>query len=155
MAVKSTVTGVAQKRQFRLRIEGFNAALFTKCDIPAYEIEKVSFSAAGNIHDQNFAGRVKFGDITAEKGMVVDGADMNVWNWLKQAANAESNELGLPSAYKKTVELERLDRRGEVLERWIPNGAWCQKGEGDAFEGGSSDAMIEKMTIVYDYAQKS
>ena len=155
MAVKPTVSGVAQKWQFRLRIEGFDAALFTKCDMPSCEIEKMSFSSAGSIHDQNFAGRVKFNDITAEKGLVVDGVDLSVWKWLKQAANAETNELGKASSYKKTVELERLDRRGEVLERWILNGAWCQKVEGDGFEAGSSDALIEKMTIVYDYAQKS
>lgn len=69
-----------------------------------------------------------------------------------EAADGPNNELG--SAYTKQVELERLDRRGNVIDRFILHEAWCKKIEYDDFGDGSSDANMEKLTICYTYYER-
>ena len=41
--------------------------------------------------------------------------------------------MNFGSAYTKQVELERLDRRGNVIDRFILHEAWCKKIEYDDF----------------------
>lgn len=150
MADKPNVQGWQQKWQYRVKIDGFDAAYFSKGDIPSAEIEQSTFSPAGRIHDQKMPGRIKYSDITLEKGIKV-GNDMTAEDWMRAAANPETNELGSPLSFQKTVEIERLDRRMKVIDRYTLYKAWCCKIEGDGFDDTSSDPAIEKLTICYDY----
>ena len=150
MADKPTVQGWQQKWQYRVKIDGFDAAYFRKGDIPNGEIEQSTFSPIGRVHDQKLPGRIKFSDITLEKGIKV-GNDMAAEDWMRAAVNAEKNELGSPLEFQKTIEIERLDRRGKVIDRYTVYKAWCCKIEGDGWDGESSDPAIEKITICYDY----
>ena len=150
MGDKPTVQGWQQKWQYRVKIDGFDAAYFSKGDLPSSEIEQSTFSPIGRIHDQKLPGRIKYSDITLEKGIRA-GNDMTAEDWLQSAANPETNELGTPLSFQKTVEIERLDRRGKVIDRYTLYKAWCCKIEGDGFDGESSDVAIEKLTICYDY----
>jgi T4-like virus tail tube protein gp19. len=57
-----------QNWQFAIEVNGFDVALFHKGQEPKTEFEEVAFAPAGSMFDQKVAGRVKFEDITLEKG---------------------------------------------------------------------------------------
>jgi len=59
-----------QNWQFAIEVNGFDVALFKKGQEPKTEFEEVAFAPAGSMFDQKVAGRVKFEDITLEKGML-------------------------------------------------------------------------------------
>ena len=59
-------------------------ALFRKGTEPKTEFEEVAFTPAGSMFDQKVAGRVKFDDVTLEKGVLQDGSDQAALDWVKQ-----------------------------------------------------------------------
>ncbi len=63
-----------QNWQFAIEVNGFDVALFKKGQEPKTEFEEVAFAPAGSMFDQKVAGRMKFEDITLEKGVLADGA---------------------------------------------------------------------------------
>ena len=73
-----------QNWQFAIEVNGFDVALFRKGQEPKTEFEEVAFAPAGSMFDQKVAGRVKFEDITLEKGVLQDGSDEAARDWIKK-----------------------------------------------------------------------
>lgn len=140
-----------QKWQFAIEVNGFNLALFSKGQEPKTEFEEVAFAPAGSMFDQKVAGRMKFEDITLEKGIRADGSDEAARTWVKQQANANYGVGALPQEYMRDIDIVRYDRTGMETRRWTLHGAWVKSLEYDELEGGSSDNTIEKISICYQY----
>ncbi len=140
-----------QNWQFAIEINGFDVALFRKGQEPKTEFEEVAFAPAGSMFDQKVAGRMKFEDITLEKGVLTDGSDEAARDWVKRQADANYNVGALPEAYMRDIDIVRYDRAGHETRRWRLHGAWIKSLEYDELEGGSSDNTIEKVTICYNY----
>lgn len=144
MPIGTTVKPVLQSWQFRIEINGFDAALFTKGQEPQTEFEEVKFSPAGAINDEKQAGRVTFPDLTFEFGQVAGGADQAAVDWMNAQVNATD-----PSAYMRDVNVVRTDRNGGEVRRFTLKGAWIKKLEYGEKEGGKSDPAISKLTLCY------
>lgn len=142
-----------QNWQFAIEINGFDVALFRKGQEPKTEFEEVAFSPAGSMFDQKVAGRLKFDDITLEKGVLANGSDEAARDWVKLQANVNLNTGALPDQYMRDIDIVRYDRSGNETRRWTLHGAWIKTLEYDELEGGSSDNTIEKLTITYQYWQ--
>ena len=122
--------------------------------------------------DQKVAGRVKFDDITLEKGVLQDGSDTAALDWIKQevdlpapsrrrftatamervwqaGVNAVTGQL--PDEYMRDIDIVRYDRAGQETRRWTLHGAWIKVLEYDDLEGGNTENSIEKLTICYQY----
>ncbi|MHB9037082.1 MAG: phage tail protein [Armatimonadota bacterium] len=140
-----------QNWQFAIEINGFDVALFRKGQEPKTEFEEVAFSPAGSMFDQKVAGRMKFDDITLEKGVLANGSDEAARNWVKLQANVNQNIGALPEQYMRDIDIVRYDRSGNETRRWTLHGAWIKTLEYDELEGGSSDNTIEKISITYQY----
>ena len=140
-----------QKWQFAIEVNGFDLALFSKGQEPKTEFEEVAFAPAGSMFDQKVAGRMKFEDITLEKGILADGSDEAARTWVKQQANANYGVGALPQEYMRDIDIVRYDRTGMETRRWTLHGAWVKSLEYDELEGGSSDNTIEKISICYQY----
>lgn len=140
-----------QNWQFAIEINGFDVALFRKGQEPKTEFEEVAFAPAGSMFDQKVAGRMKFEDITLEKGVLADGSDESARDWVKRQADVNYNVGALPEAYMRDIDIVRYDRAGHETRRWRLHGAWVKSLEYDELEGGSSDNTIEKVTICYNY----
>ena len=136
-----------QKHEFTVRVDGFDCAWFEKADIPEVEIEVDEFNPAGSVRATKFAGRVKVGDCTLEKGRPAAEADLNAWNWLTTATNTLRGELGEPSEYRKTVEICEQDRLGNVITTYKLKEAFCSKISWSSYEGGSSEHVVETLTL--------
>ena len=140
-----------QNWQFAIEINGFDVALFQKGQEPKTEFEEVTFSPAGSLYDQKVAGRVKFEDITFERGVLADGSDESARDWVRLQADVNSGVGALPDEYMRDVDIVRYDRTGRETRRWTLHGAWVKSLEYDELEGGSSDNTIEKMSISYQF----
>lgn len=140
-----------QNWQFAIEVNGFDVALFTKGQEPKTEFEEVVFAPAGSMFDQKVAGRVKFDDITLEKGILQDGSDISALVWLKQQVEVLTGVGGVPATYMRTVDIVRYNRMGIETRRWTLIGAWIKALEYDELEGGNTENTIEKLTICYQY----
>lgn len=140
-----------QKWQFAIEVNGFDLALFSKGQEPKTEFEEVAFAPAGSMFDQKVAGRMKFEDITLEKGILADGSDEAARTWVKQQANANYGVGALPQEYMRDIDIVRYDRTGMETRRWTLHGAWVKSLEYDELEGASSDNTIEKISICYQF----
>ena len=140
-----------QNWQFAIEINGFDVALFKKGQEPKTEFEEVAFAPGGSMFDQKVAGRMKFGDISLEKGVLADGSDEAARDWVRIQADVNYNVGSLPEEYMRDIDIVRYDRSGNETRRWSLHGAWIKSLEYDDLEGGSSDNTIEKLTISYQY----
>jgi len=140
-----------QNWQFAIEVNGFDVALFRKGTEPKTEFEEVAFAPAGSMFDQKVAGRVKFDDITLEKGVLQDGSDAAALDWIKQQVDVNAVTGQLPDEYMRDIDIVRYDRAGQETRRWTLHGAWVKVLEYDDLEGGNTDNSIEKLTICYQY----
>jgi phage tail-like protein len=143
--------GLYQNWQFAIEVNGFDVALFRKGQEPKTEFEEVAFAPAGSMFDQKVAGRLKFGDITLEKGVLADGSDEAARDWVRLQANVNLGVGAHPEQYMRDIDIVRYDRSGNETRRWRLHGAWVKSLEYDDLEGGSSDNTIEKITLCYQY----
>ena len=140
-----------QNWQFAIEVNGFDVALFRKGQEPKTEFEEVAFAPAGSMFDQKVAGRVKFEDITLEKGVLQDGSDEAARDWIKKQVDVNEVVGGLPSDYMREVDIVRYDRAGTETRRWNLHGAWIKSLEYDELEGANTDNTIEKLTLSFQY----
>ena len=120
--------------QFIVRVNGFDTGYFQKATIPEVETEIDEFNPAGSVRPTKFAGRMKIGDCTLEKGMFSDKADMDTWMWLT-------------GQYSRDIEICHVNRVGVVIQTWILKEAFCSKVTWSDDEGSSSDHMVETLTL--------
>lgn len=113
-----------QNWQFAIEVNGFDVALFHKGQEPKTEFEEVAFAPAGSMFDQKVAGRVKFEDITLEKGTLQDGSDEAAREWIKKQVDVNAVTGGLPADYMRDIDVVRYDRTGNETRRWTLHGAW-------------------------------
>lgn len=146
-----TARAVKQSWQWRIEISGFDVGLFTKGKAPTTEFDEVTFASAGSVSDEKSAGRMKFEDLTFEKGILASGADNSAYEWLTNQANSLGNNVN----YMRDIQIFQTDRNGNSLGAWNLFGAWIKKYEGPELEGGKSDAQIEKITICYQSWEKA
>ena len=140
-----------QNWQFAIEVNGFDVALFKKGQEPKTEFEEVAFAPAGSMFDQKVAGRVKFEDLTFEKGSLQDGSDESARDWIRRQVDVNTGTGGLPADYMRDVDIVRYDRAGNETRRWMLHGAWIKTLEYDELEGGNTDNTIEKLTLCFQY----
>jgi phage tail-like protein len=144
-----------QKHQFIVRVDGFDPAWFEEATIPPKELEVDEFNPAGSVRSTKFAGRAKISDCTLKKGMQSDKADTAAWKWLITAVDTEAGELGDPSVYKKDIEIVHVGRVGNPIQTWTLAGAFIKKIEWGDNSGGSSEHVIETLTLSADDIRQS
>ena len=149
--VVSMPESLYQNWQFAIEVNGFDVALFKKGQEPKTEFEEVTFAPAGSMFDQKVAGRMKFGDLTLEKGVLADGSDEAARDWVRIQADVNFGVGALPEEYMRDIDVVRYDRAGNETRRWTLHGAWVKSLEYDDLEGGSSDNTIEKISLAYQY----
>lgn len=139
-----------QKHQFLVRVNGIDGAWFQKATLPSVENDIDEFNPAGSTRATKFSGRRVVGECTLEKGVPADAPDLAAWNWLTAATNSQTGELGDPVVYKQDVEICETDRVGRVIQTWRLLGAFCSKIEWSDLEGGSSEHIVETLTLTVD-----
>ena len=136
-----------QKHEFEIRLDGFIVGWFEKATLPEIETEIDEFNPAGSVRPTKFAGRAKIGDCTLEKGVISDDGDFGAWNWFRQAVDTAYGTIGDPEDYRRDVEICETDHMGNVIQTYLLKDAFCSKISLSEFDGGSSEHVVETLTL--------
>lgn len=157
-----TPANLAQKWQFDVFIAGYRVGKFTKADLPKMEFKKVEHAVGGSAFDQKAAGRAEFKDVSLENGVAQDNPELDLMEWIRSIiqfnATGGLGSVGgfpIPSTqalgYMRDVDIVVYKRNGAKLKTYTLYGAWPCDSDFGELEGGSSDNVIEKMTLCYQY----
>ncbi len=124
------------------------SAAFQKCSELSVEVTSVEYHEGGSLIPNKSPGRMKFADVTLERGAT---KDLDLFNWFSQVANAAANAGLVEPRFKRDVDLVQLDRDGSTLRRWTLSGAWPIKFVAGAWDNESDENVIESVTLTYDF----
>ena len=126
-----------------------NPFMFQKVTNPDVEIDKVAHGDTN--HDIKTAGRVSYTDLVAEKLLPAASSDRYMWSWLETCQSALLGGGAVPDVYKKTAYVIEYAVDGVTeLNRWMVEGVWPCKINGQEFDRSSSDNSIESVEFSVD-----
>jgi phage tail-like protein len=149
MSIVGSVKSFNKKHLFRVEIDGFVSAAFSKISAPECEVGESKHYEGGTSIPNKSAGRLDFKDITLERGSTQ--SDLDSYAWFVQVANAPANVGGLDVVYKRHLDIVQLDRTGLPISRWSLFNAWPKMYSPGEWDNNTDDVLIEKMVLAYDY----
>lgn len=137
-----------KKFAFLIEIDGFTYFGFSKCSELKCEVAEITHYEGGTLIPNKSAGRLKFGDITIERGAT---RDVDMFLWFGNVANAPAN-IGLTEVgYKRHMDIIQLDRDGTPLKRWSLFNAWPKEFTAGEWDNNVDENVVEKLVLCYDY----
>jgi phage tail-like protein len=134
--------------KFLAEIDDIGSSGFQKCSDLSVEIAKVEYFEGGSLIPNKSPGRLKFSDVTLERGAT---QDRDLFDWLQDVAITSSG-IGLADVnYKRNLDIVQQDRDGVTLRRWSLSRAWPVKFVAGEWDNGSDENVIESVTLTYDY----
>lgn len=137
-----------KKFKFIVEIDGVAYAGFQKCSALESEVAVVEQSEGGALFPNKSAGRIKFTDITLDRGAT---DDLDLFNWYKEVANAAANAGLVDPNYKRNLDIVQQDRDGTTLRRWRVTRAWPSKFSAGEWDNDADENVMESLTLTYDY----
>ena len=139
-----------KKFLFTVEIPGIPYVGFQKVSEPKSTTEVIEQWEGGSIVAQKSPGRIKYEDITMERGATVD---TTLYAWYLQVNDAASGTGAVDDQYKKTVNVVQRDRDGSVLRRWEIKKAWPTSYSPGDWDNTAGANQIETMTLTYELAE--
>ena len=134
--------------KFLAEIDDIGSSGFQKCSDLSVEIAKVEYFEGGSLIPNKSPGRLKFSDVTLERGAT---QDRDLFDWLQDVAITSSG-IGLPDVnYKRNLDIVQQDRDGVTLRRWSLSRAWPVKFVAGEWDNEADENVIESVTLTYDY----
>ena len=147
MAVKGEARDFYKKFKFVVEIDGFAYAGFQKCSKLEAIIAVAEQSEGGSIIPNKSASRVKFTDITLDRGAT---DDLDMFNWFKTVVDAAANSGGAPASYKRNLDIVQQARDGTTKRRWRLTGAFPTMFSPGEWDNDSDDNAIESAKLTFD-----
>ena len=152
MAILGQPRSFHSRWRFRIGIDSFGWAGFAKCSELSAELGKSEHYEGGASIPYKSPGRLSFSDVTLERGAT---QDKDLFRWFSDVVSVASG-LGLPDPrYKRNLAIVQMDRDGSTLRRWTLYRAFPIKFVAGEWDNGSDEAVIESITLTYDYFQLS
>jgi phage tail-like protein len=148
MAVIGQPRSYHKKFAFVVEIDSFTYSGFNKCSELSSEIAKVEHWEGGSLIPNKSPGRVTFTDVTLERGAT---SDLDCYNWYKDVVNVAANSGLVDPEYKRNADITQRDRDGNTLRRWRVTNAWPTKFIAGDWDNDSDEAVIESLTLTYDF----
>lgn len=136
-----------KKFKFIVEIDSFAYAGFQKCSELEAEIAIIEQWEGGSLTAQKSPGRVKFNNMTLERGATTD---LDMFNWFKQVVDAIANAGLKDNEYKRNFDVVQQDRDGSELRRWAVSGAWPCKFKAGDWDNNSDENVIESVELAID-----
>ena len=136
-------------KRFKFVVEAeFASAGFQKCSELSVEVANIEHHEGGSLIPNKYPGRLKFSDVTLERGAT---RDLDLLNWFSQVANAAANAGLVDPRFKRDIDIVQLDRDGSTLRRWTLSNAWPIKFVAGAWDNEADENVIESVTLTYDF----
>ena len=137
-----------KKFKFLIEIDDFASAGFQKCSELSVEVANIEYHEGGALIPNKSPGRLKFADVTLERGAT---KDHDLFDWMEQVADAAANAGLVEPKFKRNVDIVQQDRDGSTLRRWTIAGAWPVKFVAGAWDNEADENVIESVTLTFDY----
>ncbi len=141
-----------KKFKFVVEIDGIAYAGFQKCSALEAEIAVIEQNEGGTLIPDKSPGRVKFSDITLDRGAT---DDEDLFNWFKEVVDASSNSGLKDPQYKRNLDVVQQDRDGSTLRRWRVTRAWPTKFSAGEWDNDADENVMESITLCYDFFDKA
>ena len=148
MAVIGTPRTFHKKFKFIVEIDGIASAGFQKCSELSVEVANVEYYEGGALIPNKSPGRLKFTDVTLERGAT---SDEDLFDWLSEVADAAANAGLVEPDFKRNLDIVQQDRDGSTLRRWRLTGAWPVKFVAGDWDNNADENVIESVTLTYDF----
>jgi phage tail-like protein len=137
-----------KKFKFIVEIDGVAYAGFQKCSALEAEVAVVEQNEGGSLIPDKSPGRVKFSDLTLDRGAT---DDLDLFNWFKEVVDASANSGLTDPNYKRNLDIVQQDRDGSTLRRWRVTRAWPTKFTAGEWDNDADENVMESVTLAYDY----
>jgi phage tail-like protein len=153
MPILGTPRTLAKRFAFLIEIDSFAHAGFSSCSELSVEVANVQYWEGGRLVPHKSPGRLTFADVTLERGAT---RDRDLYRWFGDVVQAAAG-IGLPdNLYKRNLDIVQQDRDGTTLRRWSLYGAWPTKFVASGgWDASSDEALVESVTLTYDYFELS
>lgn len=148
MGVVGSARSFYKKFKFIIEIDGVAYAGFQKCSALEAEVAVVEQNEGGSLIPDKSPGRVKFTDITLDRGAT---DDLDLFNWFKEVVDASANSGLTDPNYKRNLDIVQQDRDGTTLRRWRVTRAWPTKFSAGEWDNDADENVMESITLAYDY----
>jgi len=137
-----------KKFKFVVEIDGVAYAGFQKCSALEAEVAVIEQNEGGTLIPFKSPGRVKFTDITLDRGAT---DDLDLFNWFKEVVDASANSGLVDDEYKRNLDIVQQDRDGTTLRRWRVTRAFPTKFTAGEWDNDADENVMESLTLAYDY----
>jgi phage tail-like protein len=137
-----------KKWKFIVEIDQFQSAGFQKASELSVEVASIDYHEGGALIPNKSPGRLKFSDVTLERGAT---KDQDLFDWFSEVADAAANAGLVEPRFKRNVDIVQQDRDGSTLRRWSLSGAWPIKFVAGAWDNEADENVIESVTLTYDF----
>jgi len=131
--------------KFGLEIEGKLSGFFTTVGGIGSESEvvehKITNPDTGVTIIQKIPGRMVWTDVTLKRGLT---SNIDVWQWRQQVVEGKIDEA------RTNCSVVAYNQMNEEVARWNLDNAWPSKVTGPEMDAGSTDYMVEEITIVHE-----
>lgn len=143
------------KHQFLVEVEPGMSAGFQKCGELSYEVAKIEYWEGGSMIPWKAPGRVTMADVSLERGA---SSSRKFYEWAMLVCDASVGNFptrgagALTPSYLKDIDIIQLDRDGMTeLRIWRVYNCWAQKFVAGEWDNTADEAVIESMTLTYDF----
>jgi len=147
MPIIGTPRSFHKRFSFIIEAELANAG-FQKCSELSVEVANIEYHEGGSLIPNKSPGRLKFADVTLERGAT---KDHDLFDWMQQVADAAANAGLVEPKFKRNIDIVQQDRDGSTLRRWTIAGAWPVKFVAGAWDNEADENVIESVTLTFDY----
>lgn len=131
--------------KFGLEIEGKLSGFFTQVGGIGSETEviaqKVVNSETGETIINQIPGRLSWTPVTLKRGVT---STMDIWAWRQQVVEGKVDEA------RTNCSIVAYSQDNKEIARWNFENAWPSKVTGPEMDAGSTNYMIEDVTIVHE-----
>jgi phage tail-like protein len=146
-----TVLGVNRvyhkKYKFLVEIDQVVVAGFQKCSGLAAEVAVTEQYEGGSLTPNKSPGRIKYSDVTLERGAT---DDLDLFNWFKQVVDAVAGIGEDDPIYKRNMTIVQQSRSGKRIRQWRITQAWPTKFAPGEWDNTSDENVMESVTITYE-----
>ena len=145
MPIESIPVDPRKAFNYVMEVDGLPIAYIRKTNIPELEFGKVEHAHGGQRNLTKTAGKEGVGDISLEKVMPEDGADLYFENWRQEVRTLGADD------YKRDIDIFHLGPDDTRIDHWQCEGCWPMKVEYSDHDAMSeADPIIETVTICVD-----
>lgn len=131
--------------KFGLEIEGKLTGFFTTVGGIGSESEvvehKITNPDTGETIIQKIPGRLAWTEVTLKRGVT---SSIDVWDWRQQIIDGNVEDA------RTNCSIVAYNQANEEIARWNLDNAWPSKVTGPEMDAGSTDYMVEEITIVHE-----